>query len=216
MGVNKQGSPRVRERAHGATSHGSIRGRTGGSVSRSYPPLSVGVSPKSVQRPTDMSRELRTVTTAARARPHFDFTMSIFPAERKKVRRSFLQHNLANPARFPAAARAVLQRRTAFPPGDYPSDGNDLGTHARGERGRRVRGQLRLELTRGEVDVGEEDDVGGDERDELGDADLLFEVDVDHVVVPEAAVGRRVELPQTGPQAAQEPETETETLHPAT
>lgn len=34
MGVNKQGSPRVRERAHGATSHGSIRGRTGGSSFR--------------------------------------------------------------------------------------------------------------------------------------------------------------------------------------
>lgn len=81
-----------------------------------------------------------------------------------------------------------------FPPEDYPSDGNNRG------------GQLRLELTRGEVDVGEEDDVGGDERDELRDADLLFEVDVNHVVVPEAAVGRRVELPQTGPQAAQEPE----------
>lgn len=62
------------------------------------------------------------------------------------------------------------------------------------------------ELTRGEVDVGEEDDVGGDERDELRDADLLFEVDVNHVVVPEAAVRRWVELPQTGPQAAQEPE----------
>lgn len=49
-------------------------------------------------------------------------------------------------------------------------------------------------LTRGEVDVGEKDDVGGDERDELGDADLLLEVDVNHVVVPEAAVGRRMEL----------------------
>uniref|UniRef100_A0A7N5ZRD9 Uncharacterized protein n=1 Tax=Anabas testudineus TaxID=64144 RepID=A0A7N5ZRD9_ANATE len=42
-----------------------------------YPPLSVGVSPNSVHSPTDMSRELRTVTTAARARPHLDFTMSI-------------------------------------------------------------------------------------------------------------------------------------------
>lgn len=35
--------------------------------------------------------------------------------------------------------------------------------------------------------------------------DLLFEVDVDHVVVSQAAVGRRVELLQTAPQAAQEP-----------
>lgn len=48
----------------------------------SYPPLSVGVSPKRVHSPTDMSRELRTVTTAARARPHLDFTMSILPAQR--------------------------------------------------------------------------------------------------------------------------------------
>jgi len=60
-------------------------------------------------------------------------------------------------------------------------------------------------LTCGEVDVGEQDDVGGDEGDELGNADLLFEVDVDHVVVSQAAVGRRVELLQTAPQAAQEP-----------
>uniref|UniRef100_A0A3Q3MA72 Uncharacterized protein n=1 Tax=Mastacembelus armatus TaxID=205130 RepID=A0A3Q3MA72_9TELE len=50
----------------------------------SYPPLSVGVSPNSVHRPTDMSRELRTVTTAARARPHLDFTMSILPVGRKR------------------------------------------------------------------------------------------------------------------------------------
>uniref|UniRef100_A0A4W6CB72 Uncharacterized protein n=1 Tax=Lates calcarifer TaxID=8187 RepID=A0A4W6CB72_LATCA len=49
----------------------------------SYPPLSVGVSPNSVHSPTDMSRELRTVTTAARARPHLDFTMSILPAGSK-------------------------------------------------------------------------------------------------------------------------------------
>lgn len=45
----------------------------------SYPPLSVGVRPKRVHRPTDMSNELRTVTTAARARPHLDLTMSILP-----------------------------------------------------------------------------------------------------------------------------------------
>uniref|UniRef100_A0A8C5PFF6 Uncharacterized protein n=1 Tax=Leptobrachium leishanense TaxID=445787 RepID=A0A8C5PFF6_9ANUR len=44
-----------------------------------YPPLSVGVNPNSVQRPTDISSELRTVTTAASAKPHFDFTRSIFP-----------------------------------------------------------------------------------------------------------------------------------------
>lgn len=60
-------------------------------------------------------------------------------------------------------------------------------------------------LTRGEVDVGEEDDVGGDEGDELRDADLLLEMDVNHVVISQAAVGRWVELLQTGAQAAQKP-----------
>lgn len=50
----------------------------------SYPPLSVGVRPNRVQSPTDISRELSTVTTAASAKPHFDFTMSILPGERKK------------------------------------------------------------------------------------------------------------------------------------
>lgn len=44
-----------------------------------YPPLRVGVRPKSVQSPTDMSSELSTVTTAARASPHLDLTMSILP-----------------------------------------------------------------------------------------------------------------------------------------
>jgi len=48
-------------------------------VVETYPPFRVGVKPKSVHSPTDMSRELSTVTTAASARPHFDFTMSIFP-----------------------------------------------------------------------------------------------------------------------------------------
>lgn len=48
-----------------------------------YPPLSVGVRPKRVQSPTDMSRELSTVTTAARARPHLDLTMSILPTEQR-------------------------------------------------------------------------------------------------------------------------------------
>lgn len=56
----------------------------------SYPPLSVGVSPNRVHSPTDMSRELRTVTTAARARPHLDFTMSILPAGRKRVEMTFI------------------------------------------------------------------------------------------------------------------------------
>uniref|UniRef100_A0A8C6N1X1 Uncharacterized protein n=1 Tax=Mus spicilegus TaxID=10103 RepID=A0A8C6N1X1_MUSSI len=48
-----------------------------------YPPLSVGVRPKRVQSPTDMSSELSTVTTAARARPHLDLTMSILPKEQR-------------------------------------------------------------------------------------------------------------------------------------
>lgn len=59
-------------------------------------------------------------------------------------------------------------------------------------------------LTGGEVDVGEQDDVGGDERDELGDADFLLEVHVHHVVLPQAAVSRRVELLQPRAQAPQE------------
>ena len=46
---------------------------------RTYPPLRVGVRPKSVQSPTDMSNELSTVTTAASASPHLDLTMSILP-----------------------------------------------------------------------------------------------------------------------------------------
>ena len=40
-----------------------------GEPAGTYPPLRVGVRPKSVQSPTDMSSELSTVTTAARARP---------------------------------------------------------------------------------------------------------------------------------------------------
>lgn len=43
-------------------------------------------------------------------------------------------------------------------------------------------------LTCGEVDVGKKDDVCGDKGDELSDADLLFEVDMNHVVVSQAAV----------------------------
>lgn len=57
-----------------------------GTCGNSYPPFSVGVSPNSVHSPTDMSRELRTVTTAARARPHLDLTMSILPVRRKRGR----------------------------------------------------------------------------------------------------------------------------------
>lgn len=62
-----------------------------------------------------------------------------------------------------------------------------------------------LQPTRGEVDVGEQDDVGGHEGDELGDADLLLEVHVDQALSPQAAVGAGVQEHQAGPQAAQEP-----------
>uniref|UniRef100_A0A8B9SRX7 Uncharacterized protein n=1 Tax=Anas platyrhynchos TaxID=8839 RepID=A0A8B9SRX7_ANAPL len=65
-----------------------------GLVLDTYPPLRVGVKPNSVHSPTDMSRELSTVTTAARARPHFDFTMSIFPEKQnaKSLLRSRREH----------------------------------------------------------------------------------------------------------------------------
>lgn len=49
-----------------------------------YPPLSVGVSPNSEQKLTDIRREATTVTTALRARPHLDFTISIFPVTQTK------------------------------------------------------------------------------------------------------------------------------------
>uniref|UniRef100_A0A8C7C8F4 Uncharacterized protein n=1 Tax=Neovison vison TaxID=452646 RepID=A0A8C7C8F4_NEOVI len=55
-----------------------------------YPPLRVGVRPKSVQSPTDISSELSTVTTAARASPHLDLTMSILPGrQRRHLRAAF-------------------------------------------------------------------------------------------------------------------------------
>uniref|UniRef100_A0A8C5S8S2 Uncharacterized protein n=1 Tax=Laticauda laticaudata TaxID=8630 RepID=A0A8C5S8S2_LATLA len=64
--------------------------RTAGACSQcpTYPPLSVGVRPNSVHSPTDIKRELSTVTTAAKARPHLDFTMSILPEEEKKPHQS--------------------------------------------------------------------------------------------------------------------------------
>lgn len=59
-----------------------------------YPPLSVGVRPKRVQSPTDMRSELSTVTTAARARPHLDLTMSILPKEQRQRIRQYLPQPL--------------------------------------------------------------------------------------------------------------------------
>lgn len=49
-----------------------------------YPPLSVGVSPNREQKLTDIRRDATTVTTADRARPHLDFTISIFPVIKGK------------------------------------------------------------------------------------------------------------------------------------
>lgn len=59
--------------------------------------------------------------------------------------------------------------------------------------------------TRGEVDVGKQDDVGGHKGDELSDANLLLEVHVDQALCPKAAVGAGVQEHQAGPQAAQKP-----------
>uniref|UniRef100_A0A673L5X5 Uncharacterized protein n=1 Tax=Sinocyclocheilus rhinocerous TaxID=307959 RepID=A0A673L5X5_9TELE len=59
----------------------------------SYPPFSVGVKPNKVQSPTDMSRELRTVTTAASAKPHLDFTMSIFPIYGMIIRERIIENS---------------------------------------------------------------------------------------------------------------------------
>uniref|UniRef100_A0A8C5X9H5 Uncharacterized protein n=1 Tax=Malurus cyaneus samueli TaxID=2593467 RepID=A0A8C5X9H5_9PASS len=73
----------------------------GCSKAGTYPPLSVGVRPNRVQRPTDMSRELSTVTTAASARPHLDFTMSIFPGK---------QHPAHHPVPPPAMGHLPLSQ----------------------------------------------------------------------------------------------------------
>lgn len=54
-------------------------------------------------------------------------------------------------------------------------------------------------LTCREVDVGKKNDVCGDEGDEFSNADLLLEVDVNHVVISEGAVGGWVKLLQAGP-----------------
>ena len=79
-----------------------------GEPAGTYPPLRVGVRPKSVQSPTDMSSELSTVTTAARARPHLDLTMSILPGGQKRVRAASPQ-SLAHQALYPESwERACL------------------------------------------------------------------------------------------------------------
>ncbi len=62
-----------------------------------------------------------------------------------------------------------------------------------------------MTLTGGEVDISKEDDVGGDQRDELSDANLLFEMDVHHVVFTQSAVHWRMKLFQTGSETAYKP-----------
>lgn len=61
--------------------------------------------------------------------------------------------------------------------------------------------------TCGEVDVGKEDDVGGDQGDQLSDANLFFEVDMDDVLLPQGAVGAGVQQLEPGPEASEEPDT---------
>lgn len=55
-----------------------------------------------------------------------------------------------------------------------------------------------LKLTCGEVDVGKEDDVGGDQRNQLCNANLLLEVDMDNVLFPQGAVGAGVQNLEAG------------------
>lgn len=76
---------------------------------------------------------------------------------------------------------------------------------SRGMKANREKTQ-RVGPTCGEVDVCKQDDVCGDERDEFSNANLLLEVDMNHVVVSQCAVGCRMELLQTCSQAAQEAE----------
>ena len=82
---------------------------------------------------------------------------------------------------------------------------NEIVRPERGQTGQTGQTRQTAGLTCGEVDVGKKNDVCGDEGDELGNADLLLEVHVNHMVISQAAVGRRVELLQTCPQAAEEP-----------
>lgn len=60
--------------------------------------------------------------------------------------------------------------------------------------------------TCGEVDVGKEDNVGGDEGDQLSDADLLLEVDVHDVLLSQRAVGAGMQQLEARTEAAEEPD----------
>lgn len=60
--------------------------------------------------------------------------------------------------------------------------------------------------TCGEVDVSEEYNIGGDEGYQLGNADLLLEVDVNDVLLSQRAVGAGVQQLEARAEAAEEPE----------
>lgn len=67
--------------------------------------------------PTDMSSELSTVTTAARARPHLDLTMSILPGGQKRVRAASpqsLAHRALHPESWERACLTVEEGRPWF------------------------------------------------------------------------------------------------------
>lgn len=60
-----------------------------------------------------MSRELRTVTTAASARPHFDFTMSILPADRNHQRRLLLRPTWLEPQMIRDFSLFLMNNKTS-------------------------------------------------------------------------------------------------------
>lgn len=60
--------------------------------------------------------------------------------------------------------------------------------------------------TCGEVDVSEEYNVGGDKGYQLGDANLLLEVDVNDVLLSQRAVGAGMQQLEARAEAAEEPE----------
>lgn len=62
--------------------------------------------------------------------------------------------------------------------------------------------------TCGEVDVSEEYDVGGDKGYQLSNANLLFEVDVNDVLLSQCAVRAGMQQLETRAEAAEEPEME--------
>uniref|UniRef100_A0A4W3ID67 Uncharacterized protein n=1 Tax=Callorhinchus milii TaxID=7868 RepID=A0A4W3ID67_CALMI len=118
------------------------------------------------QYPTDMRRELRTVATAARASPHLDFTMSIFPAETTE----------------PKIRENTNSTVSALTPKLQDIHGLNM--------------EQKSCLTGREVDVSEENDVGGDQRNQFSDANLLLKMDVDNLVLSQGAVHTGVKVLQ--------------------